>query len=416
MTPTTKRTMTNKTLSTLLGAATVTAATTIGGCGTDASDGTNSNLTAGDGSAILVGVFVRNPEGRNVYVGAVPELPKGELDYSDFLEFGDVEASAHGGYVFVWDREPATMTRFAVTEDLELRQDGAPLSFLNQGAGNASGFGATVYVSEDRAYTLSSALDAVIVWDPEAMEVTGTIEMDPPERPEGLSTVPSPGHVVGDSVIWPLRSTNWDGEGYHRGVAVAVADAHSDAPVRIVEDDRCVGSDGAYVDEHGDLYLRAGGYWGSSAAYGADAADVRTCVLRIKAGETTFDPDFLVDMNDLTGSYVNFPWFHVEGTQYLAQVWDPETPLPESIDDFWDGAGLKPLLVDIETGDAEPYPDVEGQTMVSSVQFELDGVSYYQLSETGSAVEGSVDVVELHPEGVVESFSLPELWALERIR
>lgn len=389
------------------------------GAGDGDGDGDTSMAGApsgdGDDSAILVAVFVRTPEGRNVYVGAEPKVPTGELDYSDYLEFGDVEANAHGGYVFVWDREPATMTRYDVTSDLQLDK-GPTLSFREEGAGNATGFGATVYVSETRAYTLSSALDTVIVWDPKAMELTGTIDMNPPERAEGLETYPSPGHVVGDSVIWPLRTTQWDGENYFPGVAVAVANANTSDPGQIVEDDRCVGSDGSHVDENGDLYLRAGGYWGSAAAYGEDAADVRTCVLRIREGETTFDPDYLVDMKDLTGSYVNFPWFHVKGSKYLAQVWDPETPLPESMDDYWDGAGLDALLVDIDTGDSEPYPDVEGYTVVSSVQFELDGVSYFQLSETSSAVEGSADVVELHPSGIEKTFTLPELWALERIR
>lgn len=378
-------------------------------------DGNMGGADSGDDAAILVGVFVRTPEGRNVYVGAEPEVPTGELDYSEYLEFSDVEASTHAGYVFIWEREAARMTRYAVTDDLELKK-GPTLSFREEGAGNGSGFGSTVYISPTRAYTLSSALDRVIVWDPEAMELTGTIDMEPPERADGLSTSPSAGHVVGDSVIWPLRSTEWDGQNYFPGVAVAIADAHSDDEVRIVEDYRCVGSDGALVDDKGDFYIRAGGYWGTSAAYGKDADDVRTCVLRIKKGEDVFDSDYLIDMKELTGTYVNFPWVRVEGSKYLAHAWNPDKALPKSIDDYWDGGGLEPLLVDIETGQSEPFPDVADHTIVSAVQFELDGVSYYQLSKTGTAVEGSAEVVELHSDGVRKKFSLPELWALDRIR
>src|SRR5690606_35592796 len=79
----------------------------------------------------------------------------------------------------------------------------------------------------------------------------------------------------------------------------------------------------------------------------------------------TFDPDYLAELEELIGSYVNFPWFHVEGAKDVAQTWDRETPVPESIDDYWDGAGLEPLLVDIDTGEAEPYEDVDGYTIVS---------------------------------------------------
>lgn len=46
-----------------------------------------------------------------------------------------------------------------------------------------------------------------------------------------------------------------------------------------VVDDRCVGSDGAHVDERGDLYVRAHAPWGAYAAYGDDAPSVRTCLL-----------------------------------------------------------------------------------------------------------------------------------------
>lgn len=377
-----------------------------------ASDASEANAGSGGRSAILVGVFVRNPDGRNVYVGAVPEVPSGELDYSRFLEFGDVEASTHGGYVFVWDRDPATMTRLSVGDDLQLTP-GPTLSFLEQGL---SGTARTVYISATRAYTLSPALDRIVVWDPSAMTITGTIEMTPPVRAPGLETSAAEGHLAGNSVIWPLVSTNWDGEKHFQGTAVAIVDAHTGGPVRIVEDQRCVGADGAHVDEKGDFYLRAGGYWGSAAAYGPQATTTRTCVVRINAGESVFDPNYLVDMKALTGTYVNLPWFHVEGSKYLAQPWDPAVPVPASIDDYWDGAGAKPMLVDIATGESQPYPHVAGHTVVSRAEFKLDGTSYYQLSQTGSAVNGSATVVELHPEGIVRRFTLPELWALDRIR
>lgn len=389
-----------------LAALSCSAVPTLGAC---APVGPAEDPDAGaDGPAILVAAFVRNPDGRNVYLGAVSELPSGDLDYSGFLELGDVEAHAHDGRVFVWEREPAIMTRYTVGAELSLTED-KQLSFANHGA---NGGARTVYVSETRAYTLSPALDTVVVWNPESMEITGTLAMTPPNRPEGLDTLATDGYVAGDQVIWPLRSTNWDGVDYFAGAAVAIASASSDDPVRIVEDTRCVGVDGGHVDDNGDFYLRAGGYWGSSAAY----ADERTCVLRIKAGESEFDSSYLLDMEELIGTYVSFPWYHVQGTKYLANAWVGETPLPESIDDYWDGAGLEPLLVDVATGESEPYTDLEDTVIVSTGEFKLDGKAYFQRSDTGTAVNGKVDVVELTPSGVIEKFSLPELWALARIR
>jgi hypothetical protein len=365
-----------------------------------------------EGPAVLVAAFVRNPDGRNIYVGAEPDVPTGELDYSRYLEFGNVDVTTDAGYVFVWDRDPATMTRYTVGADLALVA-GPTISFANYGV---SGSLAHVFISETRAYTPSPQLDSVVVWNPQAMEITGTLPMDPPERPAGLETFFFDGRRVGDRVIWSLASTNFDGVSDHPAVAVAIASAFGDEPVQVVEDERCVGVDGTQVDAEGNYILRAGASWGTYAAYGERPEGVRTCLLRIRAGERQFDPDYLVDMRALTGSYVNFPWFHVQGSQYLAQPWDPGVPLPEVLDDYWNGAGLTPMLVDIGTGESQPYPDVAGTIMVSSMEFELDGVAYYQLSQTGTVVNGSAQISELRPTGLVPRFSLPELWALARIR
>jgi hypothetical protein len=58
-----------------------------------------------DGSpALLVAVIVEGPDDCAVYVGAVPEVPTGELDHSQFLELGSIDVYTSGGYVFVWDR------------------------------------------------------------------------------------------------------------------------------------------------------------------------------------------------------------------------------------------------------------------------------------------------------------------------
>jgi hypothetical protein len=110
------------------------------------------------------------------------------------------------------------------------------------------------------------------------------------------------------------------------------------------------------------------------------------------------------------------PWFHVQGSQYLEQPGDPGVALPEVLDDYWTGDGLTPMLVDIDTGERQPCPDVAGSIMVSSLEFELDGLAYYQLSQSGSGVNGSAQISELRPTGLVPRFSMPELWALARIR
>jgi hypothetical protein len=386
------------------------------GCG-EATDADQRRDQAGTNPAVLVGVFVQNPEGRNIYVGAVSDLPAGELDYSDFLEFGNVDVYTHGGWVFVWDRDAATMTRYGVREDLSFFPDGEKLGFSGQTSGAEFYGGAHALISETRAYTLSSELDRVIVWNPSSLEITGTIAMEPPETPEGFSASPMNPIVVGDRVVWQITTTNYDAQRIEHSVMLAVAAANADTPVRYIVDERCAGANGAHIDEDGDLYVRADGYWGFYAAYADPASEVQTCVLRLRRGATEFDPDYLVSMEEVTGSRINWPWFHVEGSSYVAWAWDAQQPPPADPNDYWLSRTFRPLLVDLEQGISEPYPDLDGTLIVSSEERGLDGKPFYEWSETGFiGEENHADVVELTPSGIRRTFSLPSLWALARIR
>lgn len=385
------------------------------GCGNDAKDAEHGE--AGTQPAILVGVIVDSPEGRNIYAGAVPEIPEGELDYSDYLELGNADLSTYGGWVFAWDREAAALTRYGVREDFSLFQDGERLSFLNYGGGGEFVGGELVYVSPTRAYSLSAQLDVVVVWNPTTMEITGTIPMVPPDVPEGFEAFAHKPTVAADQVIWQIVANDAAREEIQHTVMLAVASATTDEPVRYVTDERCAGANGGYVDERGDYYVRADGYWGYYAAYGKHPAEVQSCVLRLRSGESQFDPDYLVPMKDLTGSHINWPWYHVEGSSYVAWAWNPDAPLPEDPNDYWYSRDFEPLLVDLERGTAEPYPDLEGTIIVSSSEFRVDGVSYYEWSETGYlGSESHADVVALRPSGIERRFSVLSLWALARIR
>jgi hypothetical protein len=394
---------------------TALAAMLAAGCTGDSEDPKRGN--AGTQPAILVGVIVDDPDGRNIYVGAVSDVPEGELAYADFLELGNVDLSTYGGWVFAWEREAATLTRYGVGEDFSLFQDGEKLSFLGYSGGGEFAGGELAFVSTTRAYALSSELDVIVVWNPTTMEITGTVAMQPPDAPDGFVSFAHHPTVVGDKVIWEIVSTNDETEEIHHSVMLAVASAVTDEPVRYVTDERCAGANGGYMDERGDYYVRADGYWGYYAAYGDRASEVQTCVLRLRAGESEFDPDYMLPMESLTGSRINWPWFHVEGTRYVAWAWSPNETLPEDPGDYWFSRAFKPLLVDLERGTSEPYPDLEGTIIVSSSERKLDGVTYYEWSEAGYlGADSHADIVELRPSGIVRRFSVVSLWALARIR
>jgi len=390
------------------------------GLGTSSDSGAEASTTGeipSLGPAIMLATYVRSPDGNDsVYVKALPEVPTGELEYSDYREFGAVNVLTHDGSVYVWDGEAATMTRFSVSESLEL-VEGPELSLINEGFSGIDAH-SHAFISPTRAYAMSPQLDQVIVWNPEIMEITGTIAMQAPVRPEAMSTGVHYPIVRGDQVIWRLVSANWTTLELFPATTLAVASATGDTPVQIVEDGRCAaGYDGAFLDDAGDLYLQGGAHWGSFDAFGPNPGGLTTCMLRIKAGETAFDPEFTLDYQTVTGSPYSRPWFNVTGTKYLASVWDPARPLPADSSTWYQDNTFLPLLVDVATGQTAPYPALSNTVLISSLPFRVDGVSYYQMSSTGYGVGTAVDVVELHETGVVNRFRAPgELWAIGRIR
>jgi hypothetical protein len=364
-------------------------------------------------SAVMLVGQVYAFEGYNTYVGIFPEVPDGEVDFRSFREFGNANVYTKAGYVFV--EEDGTVQRFSVNERLEL-VDGPRFSWLDFGVAsiNAS---YTVFVSEQRSYTFAPELGVVIVWNPDTMTLTGTLPLEMPERPAGMETFAYDGYVVGDKVFWNVFSGDWDEITPYTAVTVAIADAERDEPVRFIEDDRCIPGGPSYVDDNGDYYLQAGAFFGYFFAYGDVEPNARTCALRIRRGQEQFDPDYLVDYQQLTGSYVNDAWFYIAGSQYFARAWDPAVAFPEDSEQFYENAALRPLLLDTATVTASPYPDLIGAKAVDGVTRVVDGVSYYQLSQTGYVENGNTDVVELHPEGIVPRFHLPGfLLGLERVR
>lgn len=379
-----------------------------------AADAAAKPVDAGDAgakdSALLVAVFVRTPDDRNVYVGAVPEVPNGKLDYSQFIEFGSIDAYTANGFVYVWDREPAQMTQYTVTKDMQLKK-GPTVDMLEYGLG---GGGVPSFASEHLAYVLSQQLDVIVKFDPTTMEILATIEVEPLKR-EGMDTYAVDVYRYGDKTAWLLYSENYEDFEIHHSVSLLILSAGEDE-AKLITDDRCAGADGGHVDENGDLYIRSNATWGLYAAYGDKHESVKTCTLRVKKGETEFDPSYLLDHKELTGSYVNGPWFHLDGTRYIANVWADDVPFPEDPDEFWNGVGYRQFLVDIEAKTAEPYEHLKDSVLVSSIEFRVDGVPYYQLSKTGSVLGGETEIVELRPDGVKKTFELPELWSFARIR
>jgi len=363
--------------------------------------------------AVLLVGQIYSPEGFSTYVGVLPEVPVGNVTFDTFREFGNANAYSAGGYVFV--EEEGVVQRFAVDANLAL-VDGPRFTWRDFGFAEINAT-STVFVSATRAYTYAPELGLIVVWDPEAMLLVGTLPVELPARPADMETFAYDGTLVGDQVIWNVFSGSFESLTTYPAVTLVIADADSDAPVRIVEDERCLPGGPSVLDESGDYYVHGGGYFGYFFAYGG-VPDARTCMLRVRAGEAELDPTFALDYQAVTGNYVSEPWFHIGGESYMARAWVGDAPYPENPDEFWGNAALQPLLVDTAAQTASPYPGLSGRQSIDGTTRTVDGIAYYQLSDTGYVENGNTDVVELRADGVVPKFHLDGgfLLGLERVR
>jgi uncharacterized protein DUF4374 len=380
-------------------------------CGS--SDGTILPAPApGEGSApaVMLSVISSNPDGRLTYVGAFPDVPSGEVGVDSMLEFGDAYYYAFDGSIFVWEREQAAITRYEVGDDMSLAR-GNTISFVSYGFK----FGAELtFVSPTRAYMNVSEQDLVIVWDPSTMEVTGTFPANLP-TPEGLDTFPVQIGRSGDNVYWAVISTNYDAVEVYPKNVLAIAPADEDGPVTIVEDDRCVPALGGYITGNGDIYLVGGADADAIRAYNPAAAYPPTCVVRVKANATEFDPDFFIDLTQATGSPALPGTWRIDDQYVLARVWDPEDPMPETIDEYWSGTSFVSKRIDIQTGEVSDFPAPPKGGFSSNIQDRIDGATYFSLP----SAEGDADVAyRLGVSGIDEVFTIPGAgyWGMQRVR
>jgi len=361
--------------------------------------------------AVLVAGQTVGLETYQTYIKIFPEVPSGTVTFSQFREFGNANVYTFGGYVFV--EEEGTMTRFAVDEKLNL-VEGPRFSWQDLGIAGANA-SYTVFASADRAYTFAPSLGVTVVWSPSTMKRTGLLEVNLLDRPVDWETWASTGHLVGDKVIWNVFSGSFDSISVYPAVTLAIADANTDAPLRYIEDDRCLPGGPAFVDEQGDYYVHGAGYFGYFYAYGG-VPDARTCALRVKAGKEEFDPGYLADYQEMLGSYVSDPWIRVSEDQFLARVWDPGVEFPEFPDDFWT-VEARPVLVDLTQKSSKPYPGLEGTYGIDGVSYSVDGANYYQANQDGYGEGAEVDVYQLVPSGPVKKFHLGGvLLGLQRVR
>lgn len=281
--------------------------------GATASDSTGSNSTSSSGGseqtnstnaaeplyAILA--VAQDPDGRVGYLTTISSLDEGSVMSLD--EAIEIPGGGNGlgiqGYPSVWVTSWSTPTiiRYDLNEQ-GVFEESSTIDFSGLGLSD-SGSQSGGILELDSAWFFSPEIAGLVHWDPNKMEIIGTVPLgvDDPNL--------TAWDVVGrpnDDVV--LVSYYFDSEaGLGEKVGLAAVDTTSNTVISTDEWEGCNYAYGAGQASDGTAYFAAEAHWVlPEVVFPGDDGNAVPCALRVRPDATTWDRDFQpVDLGRLVG-------------------------------------------------------------------------------------------------------------------
>jgi len=330
--------------------------TVLSGC----SEESQGTTTGEVGELYSIGSIIQNPEGRTLLVQTLQSLDE-DINNDNALEFsGNARHWAHGGAVYIGLAEEPTIEKYVPDAGGKLVSSGR-VSFLSHGLTSVPA--GQVFISDTKAYLFAEGQYRVIVWNPSTMEIAGEIDLSMLKK-DDFNIELWTASLAGDRVYVPLRYVNFNAKEIFHQVSVVQIDAAADKVVGVAHDDRCVGASTPAVTDDGTVYVLADGRSYLAQVYAVEKKETppANCILRIRPGETSFDPDFFVSVPSIAGGrdVVTSLWYVRDGVGY-AKMYYPEQLEPgadTSGFQFWFNPAFK--LWRIQLGDQVSAEEVNG--------------------------------------------------------
>jgi hypothetical protein len=355
-------------------------------------DGTDGDA---DGEAVYaIGTSVYGDTTSSSYVRVVTSLDlKGaEVKLDEAREFaGNSDLSAYQGDLLIADGEKPEIARFEVMDDFALSQVPPPVNFGSYGIQSAA-FWNNQFVADDKAYIVNGAVE-LIVWSPQSMEVTGTIELPELAPRDALSAVPGladRSSVVHDGKFYlPLY---WTDESYADRTddsVIVVVDVASDTVEGMIVAN-CPGLDYGTVDDEGKLHFSN---WTGGPGVHYVLGTAQTCIATLDpaTGEVTTKT-----FASITGGHEGAAFKYAGGGRFVMSVFDEVRADAMNAEDPWAIVGelnWQLWSYDPTSGEAAPitgvdwnsgaiihsrigddvYSLVPGESYKSTVAYKLDG-------------------------------------------
>ena len=385
-----------------------TTTTGSGGAGGTGSDGTAGESagggagedSGGDEAAFVLGTRVWDDVSTTSYFHVVSSLgATTKIDESRALELpgaAKLVSLQDIGWFGLHSGDSPIVTRYTLDGDRLV--EGKSMSFANYGV---EGLWDTHYViSETKAYYADRAGEKLIVWNPSEMKVLGTISLPDTEREGYLALYGYAPILRGNSLLISVGWFDWDVNDAVLGeTGLVEIDTETDSVVGFEVDDRCGGVTQPIKLPSGDTLLASSAL--ASVAHSLDRMPAAPCALMVREGETTFDTDYLAELDALTGFDLVGEPVPAGGSAVFLRAFD------DSLADVVDGATWETtgqaawrwLRWNVATDDVETVTELEPAT-ADVVWFQTDG-HVYGMQTTESYSESTL--VELTADGGPEN-------------
>jgi hypothetical protein len=367
------------------------------GDGQQAGPAAGGDPGAGNGGPVYV-VFstIDTPDGRSGYFVTTSSIESDSpVDVAAGLEVpggGQMYAPPGEGFFLLGSGEAPTFTRY----DLDAAgnpQQGRTLSFANLGVDDV--WRHMIFVDANKAYFLDLTQLQIISFNPTTMELNTTIPVNDFLCQEVQTEFGTP--IRREDGFYFPRSC-WDLDVTSAGSSLVRLDPETDQ-VTVSHDDRCMGMQVGFMAASGDAYWfsdhDASMEWSVQGRQGP-----HDCALRLRAGESSFDPTWELDLTSRTNGVSAVASVPADGSNVWVKVFEP-TAMPEPFPVEEVDYTLKAWrwgLLDVEA-DSPVQLDTESELVVYyGPSIEVDE-RRFSPTTTFSELGDTTTLVELTPAG-----------------
>jgi hypothetical protein len=273
---------------------------------------------------------VTTQDATTTFLALTDAVPSDSLDLSRAMEvpgFGNV--FSFEGKLYLANGETLEIQRYRLEGDelvpeASLSLQGRGIDFLDE----------IFFVDAEHAYTVNGAQYSVIEFNPSSMTISAEHGLGGLRR-EGWGSEARGGFVRPDGKLFVYWAYTNDRTEFINDFVLGVFDTNTKS-LNVIEQTDCPATAGfgGFFDEQGDLYLIADSFGGFT--FFGSAEPKPACVLRVRAGSDTIDPDYRFAPTQALGNGLA-PWgfyYAGSGVAYTTAVDPAQLPEYDSVFEF----------------------------------------------------------------------------------